>query len=41
MKAVSGTLDDSLFQSERYSVFSYEIPVPISSYEVNIYLAEL
>jgi Malectin domain/IPT/TIG domain len=38
---INGTLDDTLYQSERYGEFKYEIPVPTGSYEVVLHFAEL
>jgi hypothetical protein len=41
-KDVNGTLDDSLYQTERCGEeFTYEIPVPNGSYEVVLHFAEL
>ena len=38
---VMNTVDDPIYQSERVGTFSYAIPVPIGTYEINIHLAEL
>ncbi len=38
---VSGTAEDSLFQSERYGNFSYEIPVSHASYDIRLFFNEL
>jgi hypothetical protein len=38
---ISNTADDSIYQTERLGLFSYQIPVPIGIYEINIHLAEL
>ena len=35
------TVDDPIYQSERVGTFSYSIPVPVGTYEINIHLAEL
>ena len=40
-KAISNTLDDLIYQSERWGAASYEIPVPIGSYEIVVHLAEM
>ena len=40
-KAIVNTLDDPLYQSERSGVASYEIPVPVGSYEIIVHLAEM
>ena len=39
--AVSGTDDDAVYQSERYGVFSYELPVDNGTYQVTLLLAEI
>ena len=39
--AVLNTVDDPIYQSERVGIFSYSIPVPVGTYEINIHLAEL
>ena len=39
--AVSNTVDDPIYQSERVGTFSYSIPVPLGTYEIIIHLAEL
>ena len=39
--AISGTSDGALFQTERYGAFSYEIPVPDGSFDVNLLFAEI
>jgi Malectin domain len=38
---VMNTVDDPIYQSERVGLFSYSIPVPVGTYEINIHLAEL
>jgi Malectin domain len=38
---VSKTADMAIYQSERTGEFSYSIPVPIGTYEINIHLAEM
>ena len=38
---VLDTVDDPIYQSERVGLFSYSIPVPVGTYEINIHLAEL
>jgi hypothetical protein len=39
--AIDGTVDDKLYQVDRSgATFSYEIPVPVGVYEVNLYFAE-
>jgi Malectin domain len=38
---ISNTVDDPIYQSERNGDFSYEVPVPVGTYEVNIHLAEM
>jgi hypothetical protein len=38
---ISNTVDDYLYQTERLGLFTYEIPVPVGVYEINIHLAEL
>ena len=38
---VNGTKDQSLYQTERNGEFTYEIPVPVGSYEVILHFAEL
>jgi Malectin domain len=38
---VSNTADDPIYQSERNGVFSYQIPVPIGTYDIDIHLAEM
>ena len=40
-KAIANTLDDPLYQSERWGAASYEIPVPTGSYEIIVHLAEM
>jgi hypothetical protein len=39
--AISGTLDDTLYQSERYGNFSYNIPVANGNYQVTLKFAEI
>ena len=39
-KAIANTQDDPIYQSERNGLFSYQIPVPVGSYEVVVHLAE-
>jgi hypothetical protein len=38
---VANTDDDPIYQLERVGTFSYAIPVPVGTYEINIHLAEL
>jgi Malectin domain len=38
---ISGTLDDAIYQGERWGEFSYEIPVPTGQYEITIHLVEM
>jgi len=38
---VTGTEDDLVFQTERYGIFSYEIPVPNANFEVVLHFSEL
>jgi Malectin domain len=38
---VQNTVDDPIYQSERFGTFSYSIPVPVGTYEINIHLAEV
>ncbi|MBU3024430.1 malectin domain-containing carbohydrate-binding protein [Zobellia galactanivorans] len=39
---INGTTDDTLYQTERYGTFSYEIPVPASGeYDIRLHFAEL
>lgn len=38
---IEGTLDDTIYQSERWGEFVYEIPVPKGDYEIIIHLAEM
>ena len=38
---VSGTKDQALYQTERNGEFTYEIPVPVGSYEIVLHFAEL
>jgi Malectin domain len=38
---IAGTLDDPIYQSERWGEFTYEVPVPKGDYEVIIHLAEM
>ncbi len=38
---VSGTDDDPVYQSERYGVFTYDLPVDNGSYQVSLLLAEI
>ena len=37
---VNGTRDDSLYQTERNGEFTYEIPVPVGSYEFIVHFAK-
>ena len=39
--SINGTLDDTLYQTERYGEFQYNIPVPNGSYRVVLHFAEL
>ena len=39
--AISGTLDDSLYQSERYGNFSYAIPLANGNYTLVLKFAEI
>ncbi len=39
--AISGTVDDALYQTERYGNFSYSLPVPNGTYSVALHFAEL
>jgi hypothetical protein len=39
--AISGTNDPALFQDERYSPMTYNIPVSNGTYDVNLYFAEI
>jgi hypothetical protein len=39
--AIAGTVDDTLFQSERYGNFSYNIPVPNGTYAITLRFAEI
>ena len=41
LKAIANTLDDTIYQTERSGLFSYEIPVPLGSYEIIVHLAEM
>ncbi|HMU65887.1 MAG TPA: family 43 glycosylhydrolase, partial [Cellvibrionaceae bacterium] len=38
---IAGTENDSLFQSERYGTYSYEVPVSRATYDVELYFNEL
>lgn len=38
---ISNTADDGVYQTERLGLFTYQIPVPVGMYEINIHLAEL
>ncbi len=38
---ISGTDEDTLFQSERYGSYTYEIPVSEASYNISLHFAEL
>ena len=38
---IDNTADDPIYQSERSGDFSYEIPVPVGTYEISIHLAEM
>jgi Malectin domain len=40
-KEIANTLDDTIYQSERWGEFSYEIPVPTGNYEIIAHLAEM
>ena len=37
---INGTDEDALFQSQRYGLFSYELPVTAGEYNVTLYFAE-
>lgn len=39
--AISGTTDDTLYQSERFGNFSYSIPVSSGTYEITFMFAEI
>jgi hypothetical protein len=39
--AISGTSEDTLYQSERYGSYRYEIPVSDATYSVQLHFAEL
>ena len=39
--SIAGTLNDAIYQSERYGNFSYNIPLPNGSYDLNLHFAEL
>lgn len=39
--AISGTQDDTIYQSERNGSFNYEIPVPSGDYEIILHFAEV
>gem|GEM_PF-337924 len=39
---IEGTTDDTMYQTERYGTFSYDIPVPVSGeYDIRLHFAEL
>jgi Malectin domain len=38
---IVNTVDDAIYQSERYGIFIYQIPVPLGSYSVILHLAEI
>jgi Malectin domain len=38
---ILGTLDATIYQSERWGAFNYSIPVPPGSYNVTLHLAEI
>ena len=38
---IENTVDDTIYQSIRIGTFSYNIPVPVGVYEINIHLAEM
>jgi Malectin domain len=38
---IEGTLDDPVYQSERWGSFVYDIPVPSGEYEIIVHLAEM
>jgi hypothetical protein len=38
---ISGTVDDALYQSERYGAFSYSVPIPNGTYNVLLQFAEI
>ena len=40
-ESISGTVDDRLYQSERFGSFSYNIPVDNGTYNVELHLAEV
>lgn len=39
--AIEGTLNDKIYQSERYGNFDYQIPVPTGTYSLRLHFAEL
>jgi hypothetical protein len=39
--SISGTSEDTIFQSERYGSFSYKIPVAAAAYSINMHFAEI
>jgi hypothetical protein len=39
--AIAGTVEDALYQTERYGNFSYSLPVPNGGYIVTLHFAEL
>jgi uncharacterized protein YaiE (UPF0345 family) len=39
--AIAGTTNDQLYQSERWGVFSYAIPVPNGTYTLRLHFAEI
>ena len=40
-RTIAGTSDPTLYRSERYGNFSYNIPVPNGTYEVKLHFAEI
>jgi hypothetical protein len=38
---ISGTIYDQLYKTERFNVFSYEVPVPSGNYKVRLHFAEI
>jgi len=38
---IEGTIEDALFQSERWGEMAYEIPIGVGEYEVRLYFAEI
>ena len=40
-QAISATLDDTVYQTERNGVFAYKIPLPLGDYEIILHFAEV